>query len=290
MYLCRFSTLTGPHLGLILHNQVYDLTTIDPGRFGSLASFLAWSAGTISPAEALMAAVAHHRPLPGGPSHVQWLKPVDEQEVWAAGVTYLRSRTARERESLSSDLYSRVYEAARPELFFKATPSRTVGPGEPVRVRADSNWTVPEPELALILNPRLEIIGFTGGNDMSARDIEGENALYLPQAKIYRQCCALGPAIRLAGTGVDPTALAIRLEIERAGEIVFEGSTRTDQMARSFTELIGYLGRENEFTQGVVLLTGTGIVPPDDFTLADGDIITIEIEGIGTLRNPVVRG
>lgn len=290
MYLGRFSTLTGPHLGLIIQDQVYDLTAADPGRFGSLASFLIWSAGMISPAEALTAMIACHRPLPGGPRHLQWLKPVDEQEVWAAGVTYQRSRAARERESLSSDLYSRVYEAARPELFFKATPSRTVGPGEPMRVRADSRWTVPEPELALVLNPRLEIVGFTVGNDMSARDIEGENALYLPQAKVYRQCCALGPAIRLAGTGIDPTALAIRLRIERAGDIAFEGSTRTDQMVRSFAELIGYLGRENEFPQGVVLLTGTGIVPPDDFTLVDGDIVTIEIEGIGTLHNPVVKG
>jgi 2-dehydro-3-deoxy-D-arabinonate dehydratase len=158
-----------------------------------------------------------------------------------------------------------------------------------VRVRADSNWTVPEPELALVLNPGLEIVGFTAGNDMSARDIEGENALYLPQAKVYRQCCALGPAIRLAGTGADPTALGIRLRIERAGATVFEGSTRTSQMARPFADLVGYLGRENEFPQGVVLLTGTGVVPPDDFTLADGDVVTIEIDGIGVLRNPVVK-
>jgi 2-dehydro-3-deoxy-D-arabinonate dehydratase len=144
--------------------------------------------------------------------------------------------------------------------------------------------------LALVLNPRLEIVGFTVGNDMSARDIEGENTLYLPQAKIYRQCCALGPTIRLAGTGIDPTALTIRLRIERSGEPIFEGSTRTDQMARSFNELINYLGRDNEFPQGVVLLTGTGIVPPEDCMLMDGDVITIEIEEIGTLRNPVVKG
>ncbi len=289
MHVFRFATSAGSHLGLIIQDQAYDLTAVDPGRFGSLASFLAWSAGMISLAEALTAAVAHHRPLPDDPRRLSWLKPVDEQEVWAAGVTYLRSRAARERESLSSDLYSRVYEAARPELFFKATPGRTVGPGEPVRVRADSSWTVPEPELALVLNPRLEIVGFTAGNDMSARDIEGENALYLPQAKVYRQCCALGPAIRLAGTGIDPTALAIRLQIERAGETVFEGATRTDQMVRSLADLVSYLGRENEFPQGVVLLTGTGIVPPDEFTLRDGDVVIVEIEGIGVLRNPVVK-
>jgi 2-dehydro-3-deoxy-D-arabinonate dehydratase len=290
MHVCRFVTPIGPHLGLIVDDHAYDLTLIDPGRFGSLTHFLAWSAGITSLAEALMTVIAHHRPLPGDLSHLPWLKPVDEQEIWAAGVTFLRSRIAREQESLSSDLYSRVYTAARPELFFKATPSRTVGPGEPVRVRADSNWTVPEPELALVLNPRLEIVGFTVGNDMSARDIEGENTLYLPQAKIYRQCCALGPTIRLAGTGIDPTALTIRLRIERSGEPIFEGSTRTDQMARSFNELINYLGRDNEFPQGVVLLTGTGIVPPEDCMLMDGDVITIEIEEIGTLRNPVVKG
>ncbi len=287
MFLCRFATSAGPHIGLIIHNQTYDLTAIDPGRFGSLAHLLVWSAGLTSPATALAAVIAHHRPLP---HQIALLKPIDEQEVWAAGVTYLRSRAARERESQSSDLYSRVYEAARPELFFKATPDRAVGPSDPVRVRADSSWTVPEPELALILNSRLEIVGFTIGNDMSARDIEGENALYLPQAKVYRQCCALGPVIRLAGTGADPTALGIRLHIERAGVTIFEGATRTNQMARTFADLVNYLGRENEFPQGVVLLTGTGIVPPDDFTLADGDVVTIEIDGIGVLRNPVVKG
>ena len=234
--------------------------------------------------------MADHRPLEEAVPEGALLKPLDEQEVWAAGVTYLRSRAARERESHGSDLYSRVYEAARPELFLKATPERVVGPGEPVRVRFDSRWTVPEPELALVLSPDLKIVGFTVGNDMSARDIEGENALYLPQAKIYRQCCALGPVIRLAGTGVDPADLEIRMRIERAGAPAFEGTIRTSQMARPFADLIRYLGRENRFPQGVVLLTGTGIVPPDDFALADGDEVIIEIEGIGALCNPVVQG
>ncbi len=287
MFLCRFATPTGPHIGLIVDEGLYDLTAIDPGRFGTLSRLLAWSIGLTSPAAALAGVIADRNPqaLPAS-----WEKPIDEQEVWAAGVTYLRSRAARERESQGIDLYNRVYEADRPEIFFKATPDRTVGPEEPVRVRADSDWTVPEPELALVLNPALEIVGFTVGNDMSARDIEGENALYLPQAKIYRQCCALGPVIRLAGTGIDPTAVGIRMRIERAGVAVFEGETRTDRMARLFTALVGYLGRENQFPRGAILLTGTGIVPPDEFTLIDGDVVTIEIDGIGALRNPVVKG
>ncbi len=290
MFLGRFATPAGPHIGLLFEDHAYDLTAIDPERFGSMTRLLAWTVEAASPASALRSVVADHRPLAEGIPADAWLAPIDEQEVWAAGVTYLRSRAARERESQTSDLYSRVYEAARPELFLKATPERVVGPGEPVRVRADSQWTVPEPELALVLNPNLEIVGFTVGNDMSARDIEGENALYLPQAKIYRQCCALGPVIRLAETGMDPTDVEIRMRIERAGAVAFEGAIRTSQMARSFADLVQYLGRENLFPRGAVLLTGTGIVPPDDFALADGDEVIIEIEGVGVLRNPVVQG
>jgi len=212
------------------------------------------------------------------------LPPLDRQEVWAAGVTYLRSREARERESEEADVYSRVYDAPRPEIFLKATPHRVVGPYAPVCVRSDSLWSVPEPELALVLDPGLQLVGYTIGNDMSARDIEGANPLYLPQAKIYTGCCALGPTVVLA-TEVPP--LEITCAIHREGEVAFEGRVSTAQLKRSYVELIDYLGRDNAFPEGMVLLTGTGIVPPDDFALRDGDVVSITIESVGTLTNPV---
>jgi 2-dehydro-3-deoxy-D-arabinonate dehydratase len=219
---------------------------------------------------------------------VMLLPPVDHQEVWAAGVTYKRSREARERESEgAARFYDLVYKAARPELFFKATARRVVGPGSRVRVRRDSRWSVPEPELALVLSPRLKLVGYTIGNDMSARDIEGENPLYLPQAKIYDHACALGPVVTLAEAMPPPAAVTIRLAIERRGQTVFDGSTSLDAMARSFDDLIAWLGKETTFPQGVVLLTGTGVVPPDDFTLAAEDLVTIDIAGIGRLSNRV---
>ena len=216
------------------------------------------------------------------------LAPIDRQEVWAAGVTYKRSREARERESTrAASFYDRVYSADRPELFFKATPQRVAGPGQSVRVRRDSRWSVPEPELALVLSPALKLVGFTIGNDMSARDIEGENPLYLPQAKIYTNSCALGPVITLAESMPAPDNIAIRLTIERGKDVAFEGSTSASAMARSFKDLIAWLGRDNQFPDGVILLTGTGIVPPDDFTLNPGDVVSIDITGIGRLTNPV---
>jgi 2-dehydro-3-deoxy-D-arabinonate dehydratase len=219
------------------------------------------------------------------------LAPLDHQEVWAAGVTYQRSQEARERESVgAARFYDLVYTAPRPELFFKATPSRVVGPDEAVVIRGDSRWSVPEPELALVLSPSLQLVGYTIGNDMSARDIEGENPLYLPQAKVYAGCCALGPCVTLASALPPPDQVAIRLTIERAAKVVFDGDTRLSAMARSFGDLISWLGRDNQFPHGVILLTGTGIVPPDDFTLADGDVVTIEITGIGRLRNRVRQG
>jgi 2-dehydro-3-deoxy-D-arabinonate dehydratase len=219
---------------------------------------------------------------------VTLLPPVDHQEVWAAGVTYKRSREARERESEgAARFYDLVYKAARPELFFKATARRVVGPGGRVRVRRDSRWSVPEPELALVLSPRLKLVGYTIGNDMSARDIEGENPLYLPQAKIYDHACALGPVVTLAEAMPPPASVTIRLAIERRGRTVFDGSTSLDRMARSFEDLIGWLGKETTFPQGVVLLTGTGVVPPDDFTLAADDLVTIDVTGIGRLSNHV---
>jgi 2-dehydro-3-deoxy-D-arabinonate dehydratase len=210
---------------------------------------------------------------------------LDTQEVWAAGVTYLRSREAREEESHQIGVYDRVYYAERPEIFLKATPQRVVGPYDFIRVRSDSRWTVPEPELTVLLSADLQVVGYTIGNDVSSRDIEGENPLYLPQAKIYSRSCALGPAITLA-TDMDEVA-PIELLIRRSAEVVFQGTISTNQMKRSINELVSYLGRENEFPNGVFLMTGTGLVPPDDYTLQTGDVVEISIEGIGRLVNPV---
>jgi 2-dehydro-3-deoxy-D-arabinonate dehydratase len=222
--------------------------------------------------------------------NVTLLAPIDRQEVWAAGVTYRRSQVARMAESQgAATFYDKVYVADRPELFFKATPHRVAGPFEAVRIRRDASWNVPEPELALVLNSRLELVGFTIGNDMSSRDIEGENPLYLPQAKVYDACCGVGPWITLAETMPAPDEIGIELTIERDGQMVFQGTTSVSQMARGFSELIDWLARDNSFPGGVLLLTGTGIVPADGFTLAAGDAVRISIAGIGTLVNPVVQ-
>lgn len=218
-----------------------------------------------------------------------FLAPVDKQEVWAAGVTYKRSKVAREEESKgAAQFYDKVYTAPRPELFLKATPARVVHPGEPVKVRADSNWSVPEPELTLVVSPDLRIVGYTVGNDMSARDIEGENPLYLPQAKIYQQSCSVGPLVTLAPKMPPLAGVEIKLTIKRGGATAFEGSTKLDQLSRTPESLVEWLGKENSFPDGVLLLTGTGIVPPDEFTLKPGDAVSIAITGIGTLSNPVV--
>ncbi len=219
---------------------------------------------------------------------VTLLAPIDRQEVWAAGVTYKRSQEARERESVgAARFYDLVYTAQRPELFFKATPNRVAWPGGRVRVRRDSKWSVPEPEFALVLSPRLQVVGYTIGNDMSARDIEGENPLYLPQAKVYDHSCALGPVITLAEGMTPLDRVSIHMTIERGGKRAFEGSIGLTEMARPFAELVQWLGRDNSFPNGAILLTGTGIVPPDDFTLAAGDVINIEVTGIGRLTNVV---
>jgi 2-dehydro-3-deoxy-D-arabinonate dehydratase len=220
------------------------------------------------------------------------LAPIGNQEVWAAGVTYCRSRSARMEESKSvggGDFYDRVYAAERPELFFKATASRVSGPGDHVRIRSDAAWSVPEPELALLIDPRGQIVGTTVGNDMSSRDIEGENPLYLPQAKVYDRSCALGPCI-LIGNKPLPATTPIGLEILRDGNIEFTGATTLAELKRSPSTLVEYLFRDNSFPFGAFLLTGTGIVPPDSFTLAIGDRIRITIDPIGTLENDVVQG
>jgi 2-dehydro-3-deoxy-D-arabinonate dehydratase len=222
---------------------------------------------------------------------VQLEAPLDAQEVWAAGVTYKRSQTARMEESAAAaSCYDRVYASDRPELFFKATPHRVAGPGQPVRIRVDASWNVPEPELALVINSRKELVGFTIGNDMSSRDIEGENPLYLAQAKVYDQSCGLGPWITLSSAMPPRSEIGIQLQVFRNTEQVFHGRTHIEQMARTFEDLIGWLGRDNSFPSGAILLTGTGIVPDNDFTLLPGDQIDISIDGIGTLSAPVIQG
>lgn len=217
--------------------------------------------------------------------------PIGSQEVWAAGVTYFRSRNARMEESKSAgggSFYDRVYAAERPELFFKATASRVVGPGQAVRIRRDAKWSVPEPELTLVVSPRGKIVGYTVGNDMSSRDIEGENPLYLPQAKVYDGSCALGPGV-LVSRGELDTSTGIAIEIVRDGETAFTGATTLAELKRKPEELVSYLYRECSFPHGCLLMTGTGIIPPDTFTMEPGDEVRISIDGIGTLVNPVER-
>jgi 2-dehydro-3-deoxy-D-arabinonate dehydratase len=221
--------------------------------------------------------------------HANVHAPVVSQEVWAAGVTYYRSRSARMDESKDAGggtFYDRVYAAERPELFFKATGRRVVGTKSAVRIRSDAKWSVPEPELTLLINPAGTIVGYTIGNDMSSRDIEGENPLYLPQAKVYDGSCALGPCVLLSAEPLDK-ATAIHIEIARQGKTVFEGSTTLAELKREPQELAKFLFRDNSFPQGVFLMTGTGIVPGNDFTLAREDTIRISIDGIGTLENHV---
>lgn len=218
---------------------------------------------------------------------VQRRAPIGRQEVWAAGVTYKRSEEAREIESNNSTIYTRVYAAQRPELFFKANGYDVVGVGESVGIRRDARWSVPEPELVVVLNAHLEVVGFTIGNDMSSRDIEGENPLYLPQAKVYEGACALGPRLWLQPGATQWPDVDIELTIERGGALVFSGQTSTAALHRSLSELVEYLGRAKRFPYGAFLFTGTGIVPPDTFTLAEGDVVRVRIEPIGELVNPV---
>jgi len=217
--------------------------------------------------------------------------PIGRQEVWAAGVTYYRSRSARMAEAKDAgggDFYDRVYTAERPELFFKSSPEYVAGPGQHVHIRRDARWSVPEPELTVLLDAHGRIVGYTVGNDMSSRDIEGENPLYLPQAKVYDRSCALGPCLLLGSTRL-PRETPIGVEIERRGSRVFSGSTALAELKRPIPELAKYLFRENSFPHGVFLMTGTGVVPPDEFTLAAGDKIRITIDSIGTLENEVVQ-
>ena len=288
----------GSTWGLMQEDRVHPLATDQASGGSFLSTLLGWpdpvavlseaydgiSRGVSIPFHDLLGA-------PPDPNTPHLLAPVDRQEVWAAGVTYLRSKVARMEESEgAARFYDLVYDAERPELFLKATPSRVSGPNAPVRIREDALWNVPEPEVALLLSRHLRLVGYTVGNDVSSRDIEGENPLYLPQAKVYRQCCGLGPVILLEPGQPEHRELEIRLSIERAGAVAFEGRTSSGQMKRRFADLAGWLGRDNVFPNGVFLLTGTGLVPGDDFTLQPGDVVSITIPEVGTLRNPVVQG
>lgn len=286
MPLCRFHTGDpgGVRVGFLDDDQVIPFPALS-----EIATMRELLRLTRSDLDAAIGRVLDARETPISFQDVTLLAPIDEQEVWACGVTYLRSRDARMEESTEEDVYQRVYNAERPELFFKATPSRVSGPDQPVAIRADSTWDVPEPEVALVINAHREVIGFTIGNDMSSRSIEGENPLYLPQAKMYASCAGLGPVIMLADEVDDPRDMAVTLTIVRGGTVLFEGETSTGQMARSFEDLMDYLHRHNSFPSGVFLMTGTGIIPPSAFTLEDGDIVTISVEGIGSLSQPVTR-
>jgi 2-dehydro-3-deoxy-D-arabinonate dehydratase len=282
--LCRFRLPSSPNLprvGVVEAARVVDLTALGAGSLSSLLE----SANPAVAVRALAAASTVSHPLDA----VALLSPIERQEVWAAGVTYLRSKAARMEESdFSATAYDRVYEAARPELFFKALGEKAVGPNEPIGIRTDATWSVPEPELALVLNSRGDLVGFTIGNDMSSRDIEGENLLYLPQAKIYDRSCGLGPWIVLGSSEAEARSWTVDVTIRRGAADVFTGSTGVDRLKRSFAELVAYLGRSQSFPHGAVLLTGTGVVPDESFTLQAGDRVTITISGIGTLTNDVI--
>jgi 2-dehydro-3-deoxy-D-arabinonate dehydratase len=296
MQLCRFwRPDRGPSIGLVHDGMVYDLSKVDPEHCGSFSVLLSASdlVERVGRNATWIASEKGWRfedlDIPPDLHKPHLLAPITKQEVWGAGVTYGRSREARMEESEDGgSFYDKVYRADRPELFFKAMPGRVAGPNGPVRVRVDSKWTVPEPELTLAVSSSGTIVGFTIGNDVSARDIEGENPLYLPQAKTYKGSCAIGPVVTLAHTVADPYKMEIRLTVRDGSGVRFEGSTSLSRLKRRFEDLVTYLFRELDFPYGVFLLTGTGIVPPDDFALQHGDVIEITVPEIGTLRNPVL--
>lgn len=282
--LVRFANPDGnARLGLLQGDQIKDITD----RIGSLTAWLHKSINRIEESIDNLVAYADHAPSVSVES-VRWLPPVEAgQDIWASGVTYERSRSARQEEATDGgDVYARVYAAERPELFFKARGSWAVGHLDAVGIRADATWSVPEPELTLVMNPAMEVVGMTIGNDMSSRDIEGANPLYLPQAKVYKLSCALGPAIAL-GQMVTWNGEKIAITIERGGTEVFNGSITTESIHRRLDELVSYLGRSQEYPDGVLLMTGTGIVPSAEFTLHAQDRISITIDQVGTLTNVV---
>jgi len=285
MRVCRFFTKDSdsPRVGVVNEaNQVIDLSIYGIRDVVSLFD----KSRRTALQEKLNQATEGGCPL----EEVRLLAPVDKQEVWAAGVTYLRSKTARMEESdFSATAYDKVYDAPRPEIFFKSLPEKVVATGDPVGIRKDATWNVPEPELALVMDSGGQVVGYSIGNDMSSRDIEGENLLYLPQAKMYDRSCSLGPWLVLGPEEEIVRGWTIGVNIEREGKVVFEGETSINQIKRSFDELAGYLFRSQTFTSGAVLLTGTGVVPDDDFTLEEGDRVGIKVSGVGELSNPVIR-
>jgi 2-dehydro-3-deoxy-D-arabinonate dehydratase len=283
MKICRFKNKTDEvRIGLAADDStLLDLTTAGITQLSSLLE----SENPVAQFNQLAGKNLPRVALAG----VKLLAPVERQEVWAAGVTYLRSKTARMEESdFSATAYDKVYAAERPEIFFKSMPEKVVATGEAVGIRRDAKWNVPEPELALVMNSRGQITGHTIGNDMSSRDIEGENLLYLPQAKVYDRSCALGPWIHLGATEAEARGWKIKIEIRRDGKNVFNGETSVSQIKRDFAQLAEFLFRSQKFPHGAILLTGTGIVPPDTFTLREQDAVKIEISGIGSLQNQVV--
>ncbi|QLC34773.1 fumarylacetoacetate hydrolase family protein (plasmid) [Halarchaeum sp. CBA1220] len=266
--------------------EAYDLTSAseDLGSFTALARAANATEQTLDDVAA--ARIPDADSVDPGRLAAEADQPVRAEEVWASGVTYEISEQAREEESGKPEVYLDVYESERPELFLKATPSRTVGPNEPIGVRGDSTWDVPEPELAVVIH-RGDVVGYTVGNDVSSRSIEGENPLYLPQAKVFERCCSIGPCVASPGTVGDPHELTLSMRIARDGDVVYEDETTTGEMVHSCDELVDYLGRHNVLPETAVLLTGTGLVP-DDFTLQDGDEITIDVENVGELTNGTV--
>ncbi|WP_053363298.1 fumarylacetoacetate hydrolase family protein [Bacillus sp. FJAT-27251] len=246
----------------------------------------------VTPLKLIEDSIAGTQPVEEVLKDLKLLVPIVAPEVWASGVTYEKSRDARNYEATGGNAqeatcYDKVYDAERPEIFFKSTAARTIGPNDPVYLRSDSQWQIPEPELGLVLTETGKIVGYTIGNDMSCRDIEGENPLYLPQAKVWKNSCSIGPAIRLAETVEDAYNFQITCRIYRDGQLAVEGTANTAQLKRKFVELVSYLKKDNELFDGTVMLTGTCIVPPNEFTLQDNDQIEIEISAIGVLTNPV---
>lgn len=285
MRICRFNTQDNllPRIGYLdASDQVIDLTDYEILDIKSLFD--------AEKRAAIHSKMSTHQGSKLALGNVTLLAPVDDQEVWAAGVTYLRSKTARMEESdFSATAYDKVYDAPRPEIFFKSLPSKVVAAKDAVGIRKDATWNVPEPELGLVMDTNGKVVGYTIGNDMSSRDIEGENLLYLPQAKMYDRSCSLGPWIMFGPEETEVRKWTIGVQISRGGKVVFEGETSINQIKRSFDELSDYLNRSQSFPDGSVLLTGTGVVPDDDFTLEEGDQVAIKISGIGELVNPVIR-
>jgi 2-dehydro-3-deoxy-D-arabinonate dehydratase len=285
-------------MGVVEGPAVHDLTATDPRRFGNFAALLG---ACDPPSRTIDGVVAEARARPGRKTYhyadldqrsgrsAHLLMPIEPPEVWGCGITYRQSRTAREEETKARGIYGRVYTAERPEVFFKTTAVRCVGPNQAIGIRSDSTWTVPEPELTFVVGQRGEVVGYTIGNDVSARDIEGENPLYLPQAKTFRNCCALGPTFVTPESLPDPHSLTVRCRIVRRGRTQFRGETSTRRMKRRVEELRRYLLQDNVILPGTACMTGTGIVPPDNFALTAGDLVEITIGSIGTLRNPVVQ-